>query len=123
MKIIACITLNQSKELAHQSLHYVLFFWSLCLPPFWSTEGPYLSLSVKSLLETESLQMQSGMSDGLLFYLAAFHLLKWCAYVRAHTCVRVHIPLCPQQKRWCRFYFLPSDIRLIRYDCNANLLA
>lgn len=107
MKIIACITLNQSKELAHQSLHYVLFFWSLCLPPFWSTEGPYLSLSVKSLLETESLQMQSGMSDGLLFYLAAFssvEMVRACA--RAHVCVYT-FHYVPSRRGGVAFIFCP----------------
>lgn len=56
--------------------------------PFWSTESPYLSLSVKPLLETESLQMQNGMSDGLLFYLAAFSSVEM---VRACVCARVHV--------------------------------
>lgn len=67
-------------------------------PLYWSTEGPYLSLSVTPLLETGSLQMQKGMSDGLLFYLAAFSSVEMvCA--RACVCVNVfHISSPPQQK-------------------------
>lgn len=83
--------------------------------PFWFTESSYLPLYVKPLLETESLQIQNGMSDGLLLYLAAFSSIEMlCACVR--MCAYIHSITSPSEEMMSPLFF---DISFIK--CNGNV--
>lgn len=89
MKILACISFYQSREVAHKSLHSVLFFWFLYLHCFGQLRA-LIFLCQSSHCWRQSLQMQNGTSDGLLFYLAAFssvEMVRACVCARTHVCV------------------------------------
>ena len=107
--VVVLITLDTQCLLPHKTSDRFSLF-SLNRSPFWSTEGPYLSLSVQLLSRRETLQMQNGMSDWLLFYLAGFSSVElWvcvCVCLWACTTHPRHVEVCVRDKWEIFFWFV-----------------